>query len=75
MKERLIRFLLLLLGVDEQRLTLPKLPIYVLFAPGERLGEVTTNQHRAIAIAREAEAKGETLRVYQYEAIRKVRIR
>lgn len=58
MKDKLIRWLLRLLGAP--RPLLPDFTVYALVTPGDRLAEVTTNLYRARAIAIELSAKKQT---------------
>jgi hypothetical protein len=58
MRDRLIRWLLRLLGAP--RPLLPDFTVYALVTPGDRLAEVTTNLFRARAMAIELSAKKQT---------------
>ena len=69
----LIRFLFRLLGAPQP--ILPDLRFYALVAPGERIADVTTNLFRARAIALEAIAKGEKLRVLRCVPVGEERFR
>ncbi len=64
MKQALIRFLLRLLGVHVG--PVPKLPVYVIIAEGERVADVTTNRFRALTIAKEQTLKGVNTDVWRY---------
>jgi hypothetical protein len=59
MRDRLIRWLLRLLGAP--RPLLPDFTVYALVTPGDRLAEVTTNLFRARAMAIELSAKKQTV--------------
>jgi hypothetical protein len=50
-----------------------ELPIYAVVVAGERLGEVTTNRNRAVAVAREQHAKRKLVEVWEYRATERVK--
>ncbi len=63
MKLRFIRWLLRMLGTP--RPILPGFSFFAIVEPNQRIADVTTNRHRARAIATELNLKGKHVKVWR----------